>query len=210
MTGRVLSHLSPSDYFGDPAAVAAATGSSLAAPSTATTTTATTTTTTTTASAVSLLPPVVSYGSVQRLSNLVDFLHFIDSAPPNSLVVIKFFGNSCPLCRKIEMKYKKMARYYGPVAPIQFAEIEKRAYPPLFTALGIESFPYIQIYRNGQCVASHGTESDVTFEPIVKDTIERELLMSMDDWNAFLTAFAIPIQASTAKLNELRNNIPNT
>jgi thiol-disulfide isomerase/thioredoxin len=194
--------LSPSDYFGDPATIAASAELSSATPDSMVTST-------------TLSPPPLpatlntdpTPGKVQRLGNLSDFLQFIDSAPLNSLVVVKFFGQSCPLCRKIEIKYKKMASYYGSVAPIQFAEIEKRAHPPLFATLGIESFPYIQIYRNGQCVASHGTESDTTFEPMVKDTIERELLMSVEDWSAFLTVFAAPIQATTAKLDTLRDSL---
>ena len=66
------------------------------------------------------------------MKSLAEFLDVIDS------VVIKVFGNSCPMRRKIEMKYKKML-----------------------------------------------------------DTIDRELCMTLDDWNAFLTVFATPIQAST-------------
>ena len=179
--------LSPNDYFGDPATIAA-TRVINAEP-----------TTTVPANSESKN----RNGKVQRLQSLAEFLDVIDSAPTYSLVVIKFFGNSCPLCRKIEMKYKKMAHYYSP-APIQFAEIESKVHPELFRTLGIDTFPHIQIYRNGQCVASHGTERDTTFEPMVKDTIDRELCMTLDDWNAFLTVFATPIQASTDQLNRLR------
>lgn len=140
---------------------------------------------------------------IQNLKSLDEFLNYIDSAPQDSLAVVKFYAKSCPLCKKIELKYKKMARFYQ-TAPIQFAEMEKTAHPGLFVTLGVETYPYIQIYRNGQCVAAHGTESDKMFEPIVNDTIQRELTMSPEDWNAFLTTFAAPIRASTEKLNSLR------
>lgn len=179
---------SPSDYFGDPATKSLAPEISSATVDLPGTDASTTTT-------------APSSGKVQRLHSLSDFLDFIDSAPTDTLVVIKFFGNSCPLCRKIEMKYKKMARDYKSIA---FAEIEKTAHPDLCKILGIEALPFIQIYRNGQCVASHGTESDKTFEPIVKDTINRELAMTPEDWNSFLTTFAGPIQASADKLDYLR------
>lgn len=145
-------------------------------------------------------PPVPK---VHRLQSLDDFLNYIDSAPQDSLAVIKYYANSCPLCKRIELKYKKMSRFYQ-TAPIQFAEIEKTAHPDLFPTLGVDTYPYIQIYRNGQCVAAHGTESDKTFEPMVNDTIQRELLMEPGDWESFLTAFAAPIQASTNKVNTLR------
>mmetsp|Transcript_36510 Transcript_36510/g.105171 ORF Transcript_36510/g.105171 Transcript_36510/m.105171 type:complete len:225 (+) Transcript_36510:45-719(+) len=140
---------------------------------------------------------------IQNLKSLEEFLNYIDSAPQDSLAVVKFYAKSCPLCKKIELKYKKMARFYQ-TAPIQFAEIEKTVHPDLFVTLGVETYPFIQIYRNGQCVAAHGTESDKMFEPIVNDTIQRELTMTAEDWNTFLTTFEIPIRASTEKLNSLR------
>lgn len=140
---------------------------------------------------------------VDKLASLDDFLNYIDGAPKNSLAVIKFYAKSCPLCKRIEVKYKKMSRYYF-MAPIQFAEIEKTAHPDLFSTLGVETYPFIQIYRNGQCVASHGTESEKTFEPIVHDTIQRELSMTSEDWDSFLQAFAEPIQVSMKKLETLR------
>ncbi len=140
---------------------------------------------------------------IHNLQSLDDFMNYIDSSPTDSLAVIKFYAKSCPLCKRIELKYKKMSRFYQN-APIQFAEIEKTAHPELFPTLGVDTYPFIQIYRNGQCVAAHGTESDKTFEPIVHDTIQRELSMTPDDWNAFLTAFEAPIRASTKKLDNLR------
>jgi len=145
---------------------------------------------------------------VQKLTSLDDFLNYIDGAPPDSLAVVKFYAKICPLCKRIEMKYKKMSRFYS-TAPIQFAEIEKTAHPDLFSVLGVDTYPYIQIYRNGQCVAAHGTESDKTFEPVVHDTVQRELMMSPEDWNSFLHSFAGPIQAMTQKVDKLRSIATN-
>lgn len=141
---------------------------------------------------------------VLPLQSLDDFLDYIDSAPADSLSVIKFYSRSCPLCKRIEMKYKKMAHVYQN-APIRFAQVDKAINADFCTILGIDRFPYIQIYRNGQCVAAHGTDSDKTFGPIVNDTIQRELSMRQDEWDAFLTAFAEPIRQGSERIQNVRD-----
>ena len=102
------------------------------------------------------------------------------------------------------MKYKKMAHFYQ-TAPIRFAQVDKAIHADFCTILGVDRFPFIQIYRNGQCVASHGTESDKTFGPIVNDTIQRELLMRSEEWEAFLTTFAETIRQGSEKMQTLRD-----
>lgn len=141
---------------------------------------------------------------VLSLKSLDEFLEYVDQAPQDSLSVIKFYSKSCPLCKRIELKYKKMAHVYQK-APIRFAEVDKAIHPDLCNTLGVDRFPFIQIYRNGQCVASHGTESDKTFGPIVNDTIQRELCMRNEEWEAFLTSFAEPIRQGAEKIQKLRD-----
>lgn len=140
---------------------------------------------------------------VLPLKTLDEFLDYLDNAPHDSLSVVKFYAKTCPLCRRIDVKYKKMAHFYQK-APIRFAEIDKAVHPDFCTALGVERFPFIQIYRNGQCVASHGTDSDKTFEPLVNDTVQRELSMSAKDWESFLNTFAEPIRQSTERVEKVR------
>ena len=149
-------------------------------------------------------PPPPPPHKIISLKSLEDFLDYIDDAPKDSLSVVKYYAKSCPLCRRIEVKYKKMAHFYQK-APIRFAEIEKTAHPDLSTTLGVDRYPFIQIFRNGLVVASHGTESDKTFGPIVNDTIQRELMMGKEDWDAFLTTFAEPIRQISDKVQELRS-----
>ena len=146
---------------------------------------------------------------VLSLQSLDDFLDYVDNAPTDSLSVIKFYSRSCPLCKRIEMKYKKMAHVYQK-APIRFAQVDKAIHADFCTILGIDRFPYIQVYRNGQCVAAHGTDSDKTFGLIVNDTIQRELSMRPEEWDAFLTAFAEPIRRGSErvqKVRDLRNQV---
>ena len=148
-------------------------------------------------------PPPVQV-RIDSLPSLDGFLQYIDEAPRDSLVVVKFYGKSCPLCKRVALKYKKLARYYS-TAPMQFAEIDKTAHPGLFETLQVTTFPYLQIYRNGHCVASHGTQTAQMFERIINDSIHRFLSMTPEQWDSFLTAFAEPIRQSTENLQRLRS-----
>jgi thiol-disulfide isomerase/thioredoxin len=140
---------------------------------------------------------------IESLTSLDTFCDYIDNAPVDSLVAVKFYGKSCPLCKRVALKYKKIARFYAK-APIQFAEIEKTVHSQLFDTLKVTTFPYLQIYRNGQCIASHGTESETMFERIVHDTIQNFLMMQPDQWESFLTSFAEPIGKATKNYQSMR------
>jgi len=143
---------------------------------------------------------------IETLDSVSDFFNYLDHAPKDSLSVVEFYGKNCPLCKRVALKYKKIANTYSKRIddPVRFAQMEHPANKPVMDVLGIRTFPFLHVYRNGQCVAAHGTESDATFEGIVKDTIQRELDMTKEDWNAFLTAFAGPIQQGTDRLDQLR------
>ncbi|KAL3922270.1 MAG: hypothetical protein SGILL_002294 [Bacillariaceae sp.] len=146
---------------------------------------------------------------IQSLKTLDEFCEMIDNAPPNTLVAMKFYGTSCPLCKRISIKYKKMSRFYGN-APIVFCEIHNRAHPQLFDTLGITTFPYLQLYRNQQCIASHATVSETVFERIVNDTIQQFLSMRGESqWTSFLENFQEPIAQASRKyqvMREVRDN----
>jgi hypothetical protein len=97
-----------------------------------------------------------------------------------------------------------MAKHYA-TAPIQFSEIEKTVHPTLFDTLQITTFPYLQIYRNGRCIASHATVSESVFERIVSDTVQQFLGMSEPQWESFLTDFAEPIDNATRNYESMRD-----
>ena len=152
-------------------------------------------------------PPPPSKISIDRFDSIGSFLTAIDTAPQDSLVVIKYYSTSCPLCKRVALKYKKLARFYS-TAPIRFAEMPKNAETAtLFDTLkdDITTFPFLQIYRNGQCIASHGTQTASMFERIVNDSIYRFLTMPPDQWPQFLTAYQNNIQKVTDKINQLRD-----
>ena len=143
--------------------------------------------------------------TIQTLNSVSDFLSYLDDSPRDSLCVVEFYGKNCPLCKKVALKYKKIANQFASKGDgVQFAQMEHPANKPIMDVLGIQQFPFLHVYRNGQCVAAHGTESDKQFEYIVKDTIQRELDMTPEDWNHFLSAFEGPISQGTAKIEQLR------
>ena len=142
--------------------------------------------------------------TISSLDSLHDFMQFIDESPRDSLAVIKFHANSCQMCKRVQHRYQKLARYFKE-APISFARVEKSVHPDIFVTLNVQTYPFIQVYRNGLCVASHGIQSEKTFEPMLHDTIQKELDMSPDNWESFLEAFSGPIRESTNKLEKLRS-----
>jgi thioredoxin-like negative regulator of GroEL len=151
---------------------------------------------------------------IQTLESLPDFLNYIDRAPRNSLAVVEFYGVNCPICKRVSLKYKKIAKTYSSSSQyggvVLFAEMEHPANKRIMDVLGIHKFPFLHVYRNGQCVAAHGTESSSTFEHIVTDTIQRELTMSEQDWDEFLAAFDRHIQQGTDKIDQLRQELAST
>lgn len=159
-----------------------------------------------TATEASTPPAAPAKIQIDKFDSVDAFLTAIDTAPPDSLVVVKYYSTSCPLCKRVALKYKKLARYYS-TAPIRFCEMPKTATTaPLFATDTITTFPYLQIYRNGQCVASHGTQSASMFERIVNDSIFRFLAMSPEDWYQFLTSYGAMIQKATDHVQTLRDS----
>ena len=145
--------------------------------------------------------------TISSLTSLDDYFNLIENTPKDSLVVVKYYAKVCPLCRRVAPKYKKMARMYQQQQqPIHFCEIEKSVCPTLFDTMQVTTFPFIQVFRNGLCIASHGTQSLSTFEPIVKDTVQHFLNMNQNEqhWNAFLTTFQEPIAKATSNLDTMK------
>jgi Thioredoxin len=148
---------------------------------------------------------------IQTLESVSNFLNYIDHAPRNSLAVVEFYGTNCPMCKRVSLKYKKIAKTYSPYG-VMFAEMANHHHAAsqnkhIMDVLNIRKFPFLHVYRNGQCVAAHGTESSATFEAIVTDTIERELSMSEQDWDEFLSAFSRHIQQGTDQIHQLRQEL---
>lgn len=88
--------------------------------------------------------------------------------------------------------------------PIKFISVETTANPKIIEKLGVKKFPFLQIYRNGECVASFGTGPAHNFQSIVGGTIEQKLSMSLEEWEAFQKEFKSEITNSRENLEFLR------
>lgn len=105
------------------------------------------------------------------------------------------------------LKYKKMAHRMASTdtpVPIRFISVETTANPKIIEQLGVKKFPFLQIYRNRECVASFGTGPAHNFQSIVGDTIEQKLNMSVEQWEQFRTEFQSEISNGIENLDLLR------
>jgi hypothetical protein len=88
---------------------------------------------------------------------------------------------------------------------ICFANVEVTGNPKLCTTVGVSRFPFIQIYRNGERVASFGTGPAHNFQKIVGDTVDQLLHTSPEQWEDRRRTFASEINHSLENLKELRS-----
>lgn len=72
--------------------------------------------------------------------------------------------------------------------------------------MGVTRFPFIQIFRNGERVASFGTGPAHNFQKIVGDTMDELLYRTtQEDWEKKRRKFALELQQSKDQLKELRS-----
>ena len=116
------------------------------------------------------------------------------------------------------LKYKKLANQYiqqtkktqkSPNTPppmITFAEMEVGTgiNKQFGKRLNIPEFPYIQIYRNGSCVASFATGPVRNFTRIIEYTVNVELGMSRSDWDLFFERFDEEMVMGRMRLEQAR------
>jgi hypothetical protein len=88
--------------------------------------------------------------------------------------------------------------------PIRFVSVEMTANKKIIEQLGVKKFPFLQIYRNGECVTSFGTGAAHNFQRIVKGTVDQKLNMPLEEWDAFRAEFKDEIANSLENLELLR------
>jgi hypothetical protein len=114
----------------------------------------------------------------------------------NQLIVIKYYADYCKLCQRASMQMKRLVTEFP--TTVRFAKIEQAKLTPpsgdTLRKLGVTKFPFIQIYRHGQCVASFSTGPSHMFRKRVQDTVKLCLERSPDAWQSFYEEFATPIQ----------------
>jgi len=111
-------------------------------------------------------------------------------------VVVKYYAHYCKICQRAGMQFKKIATEYP---DISFGKVESMVLPDsanTLRSLGVSKFPFVQIYRKGQCVASFSTGPSHLFVKKVRDTIDSCLKRSPEEWNAFLSEFSSEIESN--------------
>jgi len=88
--------------------------------------------------------------------------------------------------------------------PVRFISVEMGANPKIVKELGVNKFPFLQIYRNRECVASFGTGPAHNFQRAVGGTLDQKLAMELSEWEAFRAEFKNEISGGLEKLELLR------
>jgi len=154
---------------------------------------------------VSNKSPVTVATTIEELLNIMNGYSDTDSSS-SSMTLILFHANYCKICQRAVMQLTRAAKEYPSV---HIAKVEASIFPNPKSAteklksLGVSKFPFVQIYRNGQCVASFSTGPTHMFMRRVRDTLD--LCLSRDDtcWNNFATEFSVDIQANRLARNNL-------
>jgi len=147
-------------------------------------------------------------GPVTPVHSIGEFLDLVENTRENELVIVKVHAKWCRVCARAILKYKKMAQKYSSTAtntvPIKFISVEASSNKKIIEELGIRKFPYIQIYRNRECVASFGTGPVHNFERMTGSTIEQKLNTTEEQWDAFRSEFKDQIASNLQNLDALR------
>jgi len=153
------------------------------------------------------MPDHEQHGPVTAAHSIEEFLDLIEDTEENELVIVKIHAKWCKVCARAILKYKKMALKYAGIdtpVPIKFISVEASANKKIIEELEIKKFPYLQIYRNRECVASFGTGPAHNFQRAVGGTVEQKLNTELSEWNAFRSEFKSEISSGLEMLERLR------
>jgi len=76
--------------------------------------------------------------------------------------------------------------------------------PETLRSVGVDKFPFLQIYRDGKCVASFSSGPIHLFEKNLVTTINNCSDRNEEQWEQFLTEFDEPIQSNVNAINVIR------
>mmetsp|Transcript_17310 Transcript_17310/g.37937 ORF Transcript_17310/g.37937 Transcript_17310/m.37937 type:complete len:288 (-) Transcript_17310:199-1062(-) len=120
-----------------------------------------------------------------------------DDVNNDALTLILFHAHYCKICQRAGIQLKKAAKEYPAV---RFGKIESQVIPEPVSdnlrTLGVSKFPFVQIYRRGQCVASFSTGPTHMFMSKVRATLDLCLERDENCWDSFVTEFAEEIESN--------------
>jgi len=163
------------------------------------------------AATLSLTPvsKVMSSNPVKVLFDLVEMASMIHNAEQDQLIVLSFHAIYCKVCQRTQLKYRKIAlgetKEQGCCDKIQFASLESsKLSSDALRSLGVSKFPFMQIWRNGQCVSCFGAAPIHSFQRRLKDTLDVCKQRSPQEWSDFAECFAKEIRSSQEALDQIR------
>lgn len=151
--------------------------------------------------------PTEKGGPVTAIHSIDEFLAAVEDTQENELVIVKFHAKFCKVCARVILKYRKMANQQHAAdtpVPIRFITIECTANMKIIQTLGIKKFPFFQIYRNRECVASFGTGPAHNFQRAVGGTVDQKMKTSVEEWESFRAEFQNEIASGLENLEMLR------
>ena len=149
--------------------------------------------------------PVVTAESVDDILSLMDGTFSQEAPPASGLTLVLFHAHYCKICQRATMQLVKASKEYPTV---RFAKIEAQTMPDPaadnLRQLGVSKFPFLQIYRHGDCVASFSTGPTHMFLRKVRGTLDLCLERDEDCWKEFCHEFATEIRVNRDARHQLR------
>lgn len=125
-------------------------------------------------------------GSLWSLNTRDSFLKAIDDKEgTEKLTVVKYHAHYCKTCQRMSIPFKQLSKSYEDVHFIRLEATEDFSSEQL-RSLGVNSFPFIQVYRGSNCVASFKGGGPY-FRRKIQDTIEE--CLKRENWEAFYKEF---------------------
>lgn len=132
----------------------------------------------------------------------------INGNDERDLTLVLFHAHYCKICQRATMQLTKAAREYPSV---NFAKVESKVIPEPaadnLRTLGVSKFPFVQVYRRGDCVASFSTGPTHMFLRKVRGTLDLCLERDEDCWDDFSNDFQTEIQSNRDARNQLRPDL---
>lgn len=159
---------------------------------------------------------------ITTFASFSEFLATLDHHQED-LAVVLYAASFCKLCQRATMVYKQLANkcladsssaahHHGTtdaVSSMRFYRLEVEPHDALarLKPLGINKFPFVQIYWRGDCVASFSTGPSHLFRKKVDDTIQVCASRTPEGWQEVCRAFGAEIQDNHRVRNELRQQL---
>jgi hypothetical protein len=137
---------------------------------------------------------------VTTFTSVVECLDSIEDASPNEFTVLLYFAHYCRMCHQANIPFKKLA-YKNP--DVKFTRLETSILTSKqLRSLGISRVPFLQIFRNGICVASFSTKWRLESE--LRETLLLCQHRSLGDWQSFCYQYDDEIQLNKKARERLR------